>query len=497
MCNQEELLPNLSSRTIYLRMRDEYSNLCRPINMSCAPVCEMNENPDKTTKTSFPAFITNFEFDDGTITKIKFSIKEDDDMTVKDRGALFGFLALNEHIGIQKSILISKLPSIDNYECRELVFNLQLMEKAIILRRSSGEKLTDLLYAMDNRNPYTFQFYYPSDINYLLNLYSENNKTSIVSSAESIVLNSSTIKELQCIWLNTHIKYYISIPEYCEIVKRRRPELASHLYELFDGTEFICTADNDGYLWFYGIPQKSVYVGKEYGGMYLRCSITPQQDGLHARVISAQTSKKIIQAIVLCIIIGYVPDSTISPHIYNSLKELDILNDNLQNTDTILTDGTELINLMLENRKTSDYDIQKEQLSSNQKNRINSFFRSIHSEMFSINHFQNSVCKYIRKNNHSVPLKNMEKILASVSKEIMQCYPNSKEVITYLYTVFKDYSYYYRDNRLVHIWINQLRKYFGDDVANTFKERIRKNQKYQRNNKFLAIEKGDLSWMNL
>lgn len=498
MGDKSALIVTLASRTIYIRMRDDYSVLCRPVNMACAPVCEMNSIDNKSLTKVFPAVITDYEITDGKVVKIKFSNQSDAPLTLEERGALFGYLALNEPIGIHKSKIISKLPPVSSYNCRELVFNLQRMEQAIILRRANGKLLTDLLYTMNDKNPFTFQTYYLADVNYLLNVYSASRKSSVVSSAISMVLNAKDTKALKCIWLNSSIKYHVSIPDYYDIISQRRPELAPQVTELFDKTEFICTADSDGYLWFYGIPQGSVYIGKEYAGMYLHCNINTDGRVIQANVIKSEKTEKVIQPIFLCIVNGYTLNDSITAYIQSCLKQLGLLSENEQEINHILTNKTAFVNFMLERAKNnSSVSLDETVIGASHKHKINEFFRYIHSETFSLKTMQNNICKFINNNVHSTSISEMEAILSKISAELMQCYPDRKQIISFLNYIFNCYSYHYRDNRIIHIWFGQLQNYLGQDTYMAFREKITNNTRYTRNNKFLSIEKGDSSWMNL
>lgn len=482
LADREIMLKALLNQTIYLRLRTYDRTLCRPINVSCAPVCMVEDCTGLIPQRAFSAVVTDYTIVGGVVSRIMLKNQTVSTLSLKDRGALFGYLALNEPIGKRKRYIISQLPEVDSYDSREMVFNLQCMEEAILLRRADGDALSKLLCAMGRKNPFTFQINVRAEVSYLGRLRSDTRKKSVTNAMISMILNAASIQDIGNIYLNTSAKYYLLIPELISLIKGRRPELAPLISELFGGIQFQCTADSQGYLWSPLLGQSTVRVGQSYAGLLLTCEVQTEESGVTVQVMSAQESDDCLHPMALCLLTGYRVNDAITPYLIDALLKSGVAGDDeemirntLQKEDSlrrllVRTIGKQNLSLLHGSDQTEEMNAQMEQ-----------FRQMLTEEDFDMKFFKKQVAGMIRNCSGGVSMDAMENALADLSEELMQRFPDPEILFPYMREVFANYSYGYRDNGLAHIWIDQLGRYLGSNVASQYEAEIKANSRYKRN----------------
>lgn len=484
MMDKTEVLEAAKLHSVYCRLRNNQYNLCRPINILCAPLCELESTEDVTSlPPSFPTIIQDYEITDGAISRISLQCQYSSVLSLKERGALFGYLAMNEHIGNQKQKNIARLPDVAQYTSRELLFNLQCMEEAILLRRSKGQELMKLLDIMDRKNPFAFQISPRAEINYLCRLYSEERKQNIVSAAITMILNAPDIAAIRSIYLNTSVKYYLNLQELADLIRQRRSELAGDVCDMFADISFTGTCDKNGFLWLPFVPQTTVMVGREYAGLYLSCSFRLTDFEITAQVLSAVPSEDAIDPMLLCLMDGYRLHGAMEPLLASAMAGLGVADGNKSAINQILHDPHSLRHWSsrIIGRHAAPIPV-KERKEELMRHRLQTMHQHLAEQAPDPVFLKKQICSMISDCYTGVSLEEMESAIAELSDTLMQYLPQQDTIITFLREVFSTYSYRLRDNGLVYIWIDQLDHHFGKETAAEFKEKMLQNTKFLRNN---------------
>lgn len=482
LMEKEVFLKAAENRLVYCRIRNDLDNQCRPANIVCSPISQL-ENPNNMRLPHvFPTIIRDYELTNGKVSRIMMACQINPVLPLKERGALFGYLAMNIHIGNLKRHSISRLPTVDQYTSREMIFNLQCMEEAILLRRSSGPELTKLLRTMGRKNPLTFQISPQADACYLSKLYSQDRRQSVTNATISMILNASGLEAIRDIYLNTSAKYYLHLDELADLVRQRRPELAAGISNLFENIPFQCACDKNGFLWLPCVAQSTVYVGAEYAGMYLSCALSPEESGITARVLSAETSDEILNPILLCLLNGYHNHAAMEPIVLEGLIKSGVTDGGAESIRKALRNPEALLRL------ASRFISRQGSLALKGESKIVLMHEwlqrlrpILYAEECNVKTMKKQICAMIKECYSGVNAAEMESAIAELTEGLLQRITDKEKVFTFLRDVFSTYSYYFRDNGLVHIWIDQLGRYLGSDIAAAYKAEILQNSRYLRN----------------
>ena len=482
MMDKSEVMEVVEKYTVYCRVHNSMFNLCRPINILCAPLCELEVEKDVVLPPSFSTVIRDYDIIDGIISHISLQSTYSPTLPLKDRGALFGYLAMNEHIGAQKQKNIRRLPDVEQYTSRELLFNLQCMEEAILLRRSKGPELMMLLQIMDQKNPFTFQISSRAEVNYLGRLYSEDRKQNIVSATSSMILNAPDLPAIRSIYLNTSAKYYLHLQEFAQLVQQRRPEFLEEVCDMFAGIPFRGTCDKNGFLWLPYVAQSTVFVGIEFAGMYLTCDLQLTGSGVTAQVLSVESSDDAVDSILLCLMNGYRLHGAMEPLLAKAMTDLGVADGSKSAVNRILHDTYSLRHWA--SRIIGRHTAPTPQ-GEGKTELMNQQMQMIRQRLAEQNHDPAFLRKQIRNMitdcYTGVNVEEMEAAIAELSESLMQHIPRAEVIIPFLREVFSTYSYRFRDNGLVYIWIDQLDRYLGSDVAAEFKKTMLQSARFLRN----------------
>ena len=482
IADRELMLKVLSSRVIYMRLLQKGQPLCRPLYVACAPVCRVENTEELSSLQKFPAIVTDYTVVGGVVSRIVLRGQHIQPLDVKERGSLFGYLALNEHISRQKSALITRIPDIDTYSSRELLFNLNCMEKAILLRKSSRETLLQLIHLLDTKNPFIFQHGIQVDISYLGKLYSENRRKKMNDALVSMILNASDICAVSEIYCNTCVKYYTRIDELAQLLANRRADLADNLPQMFENVHFQCTADSNGWLWSPYVPQSSVMVGSQYAGLELVCSLHIGIDGIiSAYVISATQSSTALYPMALCLLTGYQMSDAIEPYLSDCLIEQNIIKDDNGKMQAVLRDSAALRALIIRSLGGQKLSHLADEEKTEFTQQLQQLHQLLYDDVLAKKELVKQTCSLIQTWGRDIPMPQMEKELAELSKKLMQSCADKKVIIRFLKKVFSSYSYAYRDNGLARIFLSQLTEYLGNEVAAQFDAEIQKSSKFHRN----------------
>ncbi len=441
--DREHLLELLPNYIIYCRRVYAESSICRLSSICCAPICSVSCTEHMNTRDAFPATITDIILQEGSVFRIYLKQYNSSESTAEERGAMFGYLALNIPISERRTKTIATYPSVDQCTPREIMFNMSCMEKAIQLRKSTGKELHILLQTLGDANPFTFQLSPQADGIYLQHFYPDDwRKEAVANAAISIILNASDILAVREFYLHTNMKFHLSIPQLARLVYERRRDLRNDIPNLFGSTVFYGIVDYEGMLWMPWIKQNTLRAGKEYAGMFVLCRLRVNRDrSIQVTVIQAYESDIFDTYRDHCLLAGYEPlagmgkptpaqstipetpdDSTISP---------------LNRTFAQLSD-------ML-------YDPQFE-----------------HKE------FAKAISKQLRTHKSTVSVEKMEKTVAALTDKWISLYPSSAEIQMSLISVLTCYVAHYQSKDLCRIVGQQLQQHLPNAEAASLKKKISK-----------------------
>lgn len=340
-----------------------------------------------------------------------------------------------------------------------------------------------LLHLLDSKNPFAFQHNIQLDISYLGKLYSDNRREKMCNALVSILLNAEGIKAISDVYLNTSIKYYLHIDALARLIANRRVDLTDNLPPMFDHVQFQCTAGSDGYLWSPFVPQSSVMVGSQYAGLELMCNLRTRTDGtIKAQVLSAVPNSTALYPMVLCLMTGYRINDTIAPYLSSCLIAQNIIEDDNAKVQTLLLDQPTLHSMILQTlgRQKNGISMDEAKFEFMQKE-LQQLHHMLNEDSYSHKAFTQQTLTLIKTYCQDISMSQMEQALAELSKELIHRCQDTRQVFSFMKKVFSAYSYAYRDNGLVNIWLSQIAEYLGSYAAAQFSAEIQKNSKFLKN----------------
>ena len=480
---KEKVLDALSRRIIYCNMPMKDKRVqCRPMTIACAPICTMID-ADNFIYNKVPARCIDYTMGDGYIERIIFENAATGVFNTRERGNWFGYIATNMQLHSTKKSFIPRLPDATDYDIREMVFILDCMEAAIILRKNSKEDLNQLIDDMGAKNPFAFREDTRLEINYLSKFLDKEKTAGNRSAMSVVILNADNNDEIAKLYLNTSFKYYLTVNELISLIKRHRQDLFEKIESLFSNTAFECTVDNEGYLWSPFVNQNTIKVSEEYCGRNVLCRLCYEAGALKAVVTSVQQNFSPLNAVLPALMIGYSLNDSIAPIIKNSLlKNNSLTNEELESA---LRDKRSLIakTVKLVDPKKNPLLIKKSN-SDRVKTAFSAAENAISETDFDLQKLKDATFQMIKSNCDYASVFEMENALARVTQLLMQrFYCDEETVFTFLNYIFPSYSFFYRDNGIVDVWEKQLHSFFGEDAATEFIEKIKSGERYLKNKK--------------
>lgn len=480
---KEKVLDALSRRIIYCNMPMKDKRVqCRPMTIACAPICTMID-ADNFIYNKVPARCVDYTMGDGYIERIIFENAATGVFDTRERGNWFGYIAANMQLHSTKKSFIPRLPDATEYDIREMVFILDCMEAAIILRKNSKEDLNQLIDAMGVKNPFAFREDTRLEINYLSKFLDKKKTAGNKSAMSVVILSADNIGEIAKLYLNTNFKYYLTVSELISLIRNRRQDLFEKIDDLFSNISFECAVDNEGYLWSPFINQNTLKVSGEYCGYSVLCRIYYEAGSLKAEVTSVQRKASPLNAILPALMIGYSLNDSIVPIIKNLLvKNASLTEEELRN---VLNDKHSLIvkAVKLIDPKKNPLLIKKSN-SDRVKTALSAAVNAISEPDFDLQKLKNATFHMIKDNCDYASVYEMENALACITQLLMQRFCREEEVVfTFLNYIFPSYSFFYRDNGIVDVWEKQLIGFFGEDATAEFIQNIKSGERYLKNKK--------------
>ena len=452
MADKNLLLDFLPKFTFSCHLKEQDSNLCRPKNILCAPICSVENTENIVASKPFYAYISDFTVFPTNIYRIVLTPCSATEVSVEERGSTFGYLSKNIPISDWRIDFISQFPSTADCNHREIRFNLVCMEDAILLRRSDCNSLMQLIQILKKANPFAFQVSAVADQIYLKQfLYKQNKSDTKISAITTMLLNAKDINCIRELYLNTYIKFYMSIPQFIQLIKERRPDLIDQIPTLFKDTVFYAIADEEGKLWMPWIKQNTLQIPKEYVGQFLHCTISIDTNGIiDANVIQTQQSDDFFDILKNCLLAGY----NITPYMKT-----------LRNEFLSLHDSDELKNEVA--KKALSFD---KKLSFEENHKV--LKKKLYIKPFDSKEFAKNIGTLIRNYCHAVSAKEMENAISELTAIWIQRYPDTKKLRKYLFGTHLCFAGYYHSFGLGNIFVSQFYEYLYGKAAVSFEEKI-------------------------
>lgn len=447
MAEKKVLLKALSKVIINCRLKDGESRICRPTNILCTPICVTSNANNVANLEIFSAYVSDFLVSQNGVYQIVLEYCENTENSVGQRGNTFGFLSKNIYISDWREKLIAKFPGTDRYTYREIIFNMVCMEDAIFIRREKSNALQRLIRVLGQANPFAFSVSGAADLIYFKMLYPNKDRSNRTRGAAiTILLNATDINCVREAYLNTNIKYHITLTEFARLIRERRSDLAEQIPTMFNSVEFTAAADNDGNLWMPWIEQNTIRVSKEYAGKLLRCTIQMDNNGtISAHVIDAnRTNDRIDEIFETCQLAGYQSASY--------MQELQISN-NLEDGEA--TD------------KNSTFDVK---LSFEEN--IAGIKEQFDNPNFMCKQVAKDIGKVIRYYSNSISDWDMEDALAPLTEEWIQKHPDATALHKYWYGIHLCFVHNYSSFGMSRILVEQFYEYLYGRAAIYFEEKI-------------------------
>lgn len=483
MTDKEKMLEALQEKIIYCKLLDgERRHKCRLMNINCAPVCVFLNSDLLEDGRRVPSRCVNYKIYDGVLGRIFFVDASKEILSPDARGELFGYITKNLPLNRIKLERIALLPDAENLDMREMKFNLELMALAINFRRNSGEEMLKLIRAFGTKNPYDFQQNTRIDVLYLLRCYPECNEKELKNQAIQLVLNTDSAKEMAEIYFNSNLKYHIDLQRFAAMVSDRKIELQSQLQSMLEDYEFECGVDKDGYLLSYLLPQYSVNVGRQYALKTVKCKFEIDGNLISAEVLSAEDGIGILDTVLICGMSGY-NTTDILPHLQGFLKQYGKFDDG-QITEMTVGDNSKnafIKKLSVEIMKSAPITEELQIAIGKAEKNQSRILKMLDNENADLDEYKQSILRWLEKSKDTVPIYDIEKMVTDITERFMSYTNNAEQSVQLLWSIFADYSYYYRDNDIVASWCEQLTKHFGTSVADGFLNSMKQNRRYIRN----------------
>ena len=444
LADRELLLTLLSEHTLYCRIREGYTNLCRFLNINCAPICAVSGQEEIAPNRSFAATVSNFTIQDGYVFRIYLQPVQNDANQDTTTDTLFRYIASNKHISYPKALQFASLSGTADWSAETLLLNLRRMEKAILLRKSDGAALMELLRITGQANPFAFQANPRADKLYLHSqrLLARTDATA----ADFMVLNAGDIQQVCALYLHTHIKFHLTIPQLIQLLQQRRPDLVKQIPSMFDDTVFYAIADNKGFVWMPWVKQASLRVAPQYAGQLLYCHLHLNPDGrINVSVLDTATSDSLGELVEICLQAGYVPTPYMTALCHQFTSE----------------DNADL-------PRHIDYNIAFADI-------VAQFERNLRSKLFRHEAFAEDLDSLIRKNRNITPAEDMISAIAGLVELWIRLYPDEALFQNYLFSRHIVFSRYYQSVGLGLKFCQLADQYLDEKAATAFKKGVAKS----------------------
>lgn len=436
---RERLLEQLPNYMIYCRLLGGGSELCRPLNINCAPVCIMEHTDGISHTDPFAAIITDIVVTGNVVSRILLQPYQMGTAGIEERGTLFGYLARNIHINQRRAQRLATLPSTVDCEKRELEFNMRCMEDAVLLRRANAAELKKLIRILGDANPFAFGVSHAAERVYQRK--KKKRRVDVKDAAATMVLNARSIEDIRDFYLHTHIKFYIRLNRLAGLIRYRRADLEDQIPGMFDGVTFRAIADTEGNLWMPWISQNNLKVSEEYAGRVLSCQVRLEKEGaVSVAVTEAVQSEEFFEILKNCLRLGYQTD---------------------QNMDA-------LVEQLLRAESAEEEQPEEKELSfrayfSQTKNML-------HSEPFSHEDFAEAIEKMIVS--YEQPAEEMERAVVSLARKWLHLQPDREKIPPLLEKHCQCFVQRYQQRHLVANLVQVLYDYFGMEYAADFEMQL-------------------------
>ena len=438
------LMEHLPDYTFYCRTRAEDSLLCRPVNIRCGAVCHLERAEGILTTESFAATIEEFSIQDEIASRIVLKALQHNEADIKKRGQMFGYLAKNINITEGRASILATFPSTENCTYREAAFRMVCVGRAIDLRRSDGAALRRLIEALGDANPFRFQSSSFAERLYWMDFSKKSKyRNGVPEMLDICVLNAETIKDIRNIYLHTNVKFHMRLSNLARIVCRRREDLAEALPTMFEGIVFHAIADCEGKLCMPWVEPNTLWVDKQYAGMYLDCNLQLNKDGtILVTVLQASRSEKFYDLWNFCMLSGY-----------RTTPEMRILLNQSEDYDKLL-DALKL--------KDADLD------GAGFQNITRLFEKLLHAPNLNEELYFNQICTMIRNYWNVVSQQELESVIADITEKWLQMIPGKAIYKTYLPNIYASVSDKYGSTSLDRIFSRLCHSYTDIGNAKTF-----------------------------
>lgn len=455
LADQKLLLEYLPIYTLYCRIPIEGSIICRPINIRSSEVCFVDQTIEFLSNEPFAATISSFTVYENITTRITMTPRILSGAGIKERGAMFGYLAKNIAISKRRCLIIATFPSIEQCTYREIVFNMSCMITALNLRRSDKDASRKLLKVLHNANPFAFQRSSFVDRIYFKDFAKRRKRRiQVMDTATIMALNAETIDDVRNLYLNTNIKYYMRLSEWIKLVCQRSQGLAEHLPIMLSDTVFYAIADSQGMLCMPWVEPNTIQVDPKYAGMFLHCHLKLNPNGMiQASVLQAYQSEEFYDMWHLCKMSGYqdtpemdilVDRSVVCEKLQSATNPAEYFYESPAGDLLTFTEATRMLRELLQDLK------------------VNNLF--IHEQ----------IIKVITNYHASVSLQEMEAAIATITERWMMLLPNSTVFNNYLAAICETILDTYDTTGLGPVIVEQCQRYTNSKNVKLFEEALRK-----------------------
>lgn len=453
LADQKLLLEHLPNYTLYCHIPIEGSSTCRLINIRSSQVCFVDSTEGLLSTEPFAATISAFIVHENITSRITLMPLVFSETGIKERGAMFGYLAKNISISRRRSRIISSFPSAEQCTYRELVFNMACTLSALNLRRSDGKAMRQLLHVLSRANPFAFQRSSFVDRIYLKE-FARNRKrrAEVRDTATIMVLNAETIDDVRNLYLNTNIKYHVRLSEWAKLVCQKQEALAELLPSMLENTIFYAIADSRGMLCAPWVEQNTIFVGKQYAGMFLHCHLKLEKNGIiQVKVLQSYGSEEFYDMCNLCRLSGY-----------HSAPEMDIFVDR-----STIREKVQAATTYVEADTVSPTENSPSFAEMTEMFRELLQDQEVHEQSYAL-----QITRLIRKYHTSVSRQEMEAAVAELTEKWLMLLPSAKVFSRYLLDIYKTVLSKYGATDLGLVFAKQCQRYTSNKYAKFFESSL-------------------------
>ena len=474
MDNKETMLSALSNQAIFCRLREgEKRAQGRLVNICSSPVCNVsgveNYHDYATVRTTVSDFFTI----NGSVFRINLKIAARESLTREERGELFAYFSRNIEVNNSRRRFAERFPDSAVYDIREMSFNMKCLEEAVWLRRFNDDALLDLISILGDKNLFRFRASAREEACYLHLCMRDTEPSTVLNLAEQIILNASSSSDVSDIYLNTHIKFFIHIPQLLTLISARNAALCRSEGDMFGGRVFLGAVSERGMLWSPYLPQ-GIMVDERYKNSAVEFSVSVDRGTASVSVLKEADPREGLFEVIKLLRMGRALNEEIKPFIKRALSGYEKLSvDTLNDAERFLQEGIKaLIRDEAERRRKPNL--------ARHKAEVEAFIAAQKREPQPPQEYGEKIARYVERCRFSVSLEDMEELLSSLSEELIKTL-SFEEFTEFYMMVFPNYSYNFRDNGLVHIWERQIAEHYGEAAACEFMERMKQNKRYKKN----------------